>query len=355
MKTIVFLFYNFEIGGAQNALVNICNSVSAQNINCKIICISKKGLLFKNLNKNIEVIFLNKRKIIFSILPVISLIKKIRPFSVISTLYGTGKLLVILKFLFGRKIKTCYREATNPLKDFSRVYFWNSLIYKKNDFILCNSICIINLINNNFEISKKKLYLFRNSISDVINSNSLIHSKIKRFLFVGRISRVKRIDLQLKALALLDDLNFVFDIYGYVVDYDYYRELLILIKKLDLKDKVSFIFDVTEKSKIYSESDFLLLTSKYEGFPTVLLESISYNVYPISFNIECGPSEIIVNDLVGKLIDEPESNKEFFLCETINKCWDFKVDCNEAKKVLSNFNINKNTSNFLNLLYEKSN
>ena len=96
------------------------------------------------------------------------------------------------------------------------------------------------------------------------------------------------------------------------------------------------------------------MTSKYEGFPTVLLEAITYNVYPISFNIKCGPSEIIKSNLVGKLISEPKKNKDDLLFKTINKCWNFKVDNLEAQKILSQFDIDNNINLFLDFLNDKA-
>jgi len=354
MKSMIFLFYDFEIGGAQNALVNICNSFSTRKIKCYAICLNNNGPLLDNINKDVDVICLNQKRIMYSVFKLIILVREIKPTALISTLYGLGKLLVILKLFFGQKVITCYREATNPNKDLKRNSIWNKLIYYFNDVIICNSQCVINEIININHISINKIFLLRNSISSAQVLNSKNNNDFKRFLFVGRIDRVKRIELQLMALSKLDPTKYFFNIYGKIVDKKYYEELLKLVVKLNIKNNVNFIFGVIDKSIIYKDSDFLFMTSKYEGFPTVLLEAITYNVYPISFNIKCGPSEIIKSNLVGKLISEPKKNKDDLLFKTINKCWNFKVDNLEAQKILSQFDIDNNINLFLDFLNDKA-
>ena len=48
------------------------------------------------------------------------------------------------------------------------------------------------------------------------------------------------------------------------------------------------------------------MTSKYEGFPMVLLEAASFGLPLISYDCECGPSDIIQDGYNGFLI--PEGN-----------------------------------------------
>lgn len=354
MKSVMYIFYDFNIGGAQNALINICNSLSKKKYKSYVICLNNNGPLLNNLHKDVDVICLNKKRTIFSVFKLISLVRSLKPSVVISTLYGLGKLLVVLKIYFGKKIITCYREATNPSKDPKRIFIWNKLIYYFNDVIICNSQCVINEIDNRNYTSINKIFLLRNSVSSTQVLPSVNNTNFKRFLFVGRIDRVKRIELQLMALSKLDFSKYVFDIYGKIVDEKYYQELLELADKLNITSNINFIFGVTDKSVIYKNSDFLLMTSKYEGFPTVLLEAINYSVYPISFDIRCGPREIIKSDSIGKLIDEPKENKEDLLFKIINECWNFKVNNIESQKILSKFNIDDNINQFLHFLNDKS-
>lgn len=44
-------------------------------------------------------------------------------------------------------------------------------------------------------------------------------------------------------------------------------------------------------------------TSRMEGFALVLLEAQAYGLPIVSFNIKCGPSEIVEQDINGYLIE----------------------------------------------------
>lgn len=62
--------------------------------------------------------------------------------------------------------------------------------------------------------------------------------------------------------------------------------------------------------EMYSEASVLLMTSRYEGLPMVLLEGLAFGLPIISFACKCGPSDIITDGVNGFLIS-PGNIKEF--------------------------------------------
>jgi glycosyltransferase involved in cell wall biosynthesis len=65
----------------------------------------------------------------------------------------------------------------------------------------------------------------------------------------------------------------------------------------------------TEIDSVYRESGLFVLPSRFEAFPMVLLEALSYGIPCISFNCPSGPSDIITNKEDGWLI-EPENTAQ---------------------------------------------
>ena len=60
---------------------------------------------------------------------------------------------------------------------------------------------------------------------------------------------------------------------------------------------------VTELDKYYEWADILFITSRSEAFPMVLIESMSFGVIGLSYNDLVGPSEIIIDNVNGLLVD----------------------------------------------------
>ena len=79
------------------------------------------------------------------------------------------------------------------------------------------------------------------------------------------------------------------------------------IKKTILENKVSaFVHLLGFKSNVsdyISNAKFLVLSSKYEGFPMTVLEALSLGTPVISFDCESGPNEMIVNHENGILVE----------------------------------------------------
>ena len=65
---------------------------------------------------------------------------------------------------------------------------------------------------------------------------------------------------------------------------------------------VNFVGKVTDVDLYYRRSDVTVLSSFNEGFPNVLLESISNLTPVVSYDCPSGPSEIIVDGINGYLV-----------------------------------------------------
>tara|TARA_R110002049_G_scaffold27584_3_gene94973 strand:- start:676 stop:1401 length:726 start_codon:yes stop_codon:yes gene_type:complete len=79
-------------------------------------------------------------------------------------------------------------------------------------------------------------------------------------------------------------------------------------KNLPNNEKIHFEGFQTNPFKYMSEALFFVLTSKYEGYPMVLLESLACETPVISYDCPTGPSEIIKHRENGILV--PYQNKD---------------------------------------------
>ncbi len=88
-----------------------------------------------------------------------------------------------------------------------------------------------------------------------------------------------------------------------------------LAESLNLQDMVIFKGNVKNPFRYYKNALFTISTSKYEGMPMVLLESLACGTPIISWDYASGPSEIITNKQNGLLIENQDTDK---LIEAMN-------------------------------------
>lgn len=76
------------------------------------------------------------------------------------------------------------------------------------------------------------------------------------------------------------------------------------IKNLGLQDSIILKPFTKDIESEYINASIYAMSSYYEGFPMVLLESCSYGLCPISFDIRTGPGDIIESGVSGYLVPD---------------------------------------------------
>lgn len=116
----------------------------------------------------------------------------------------------------------------------------------------------------------------------------------KTVLAVGRLTYQKGFDLLIRAWAEVanekSDWNLV--ILGEGEDR---LKLSNLIEKYQLESKVVLAGKTSHVEEYYKNSDIFCLSSRFEGFPMVLLEALSFGLPIVSFDCDTGPAEILAD------------------------------------------------------------
>ena len=118
-------------------------------------------------------------------------------------------------------------------------------------------------------------------------------------LFVGRLHQQKRADRILDALAQTTVRRWVLHVVG---DGPEALALEARARALNLQDRVVWHGWVPDPWSAVPAASLLLLTSRVEGFPVVLLEAIARGVPILAMDCPFGPSEIVVSGQNGWLL-----------------------------------------------------
>lgn len=163
-------------------------------------------------------------------------------------------------------------------------------------------ICLTHEDKKHWGDSLSNIYVIPNFIE---NNSADIHYNVngKQAIAVGRLSYEKGYDRLIAAWAIVSagHNDWTLNIFG---DGPLRDELSEMIAKLGLGNSVRICKPVKDIFKEYAQSAFLILTSRYEGLPMVLLEAMSVGIPVVSFDFECGPKDLIINDANGCLVPD---------------------------------------------------
>lgn len=125
----------------------------------------------------------------------------------------------------------------------------------------------------------------------------------KRALAVGRLDYQKGFERLIEAWAEVHKIypDWQLDIVG---DGLWEERLRTQIQKLHLSKSVALLPPTNGIEEYYLDASFLVMSSRYEGLPMVLLEAQSFGLPLISFACKCGPRDLITDGVNGYLVPE---------------------------------------------------
>jgi len=93
-------------------------------------------------------------------------------------------------------------------------------------------------------------------------------------------------------------------------------KLIKQVKDLQLEDKILFKGKVENPFVYFKKALYTILSSRYEGFGNVLIESLACGTPVVAFDCNSGPSEIIIDKENGLLVENQSQEK---LIEAMNE------------------------------------
>lgn len=313
MKKVLFCINSLEIGGAEKVLVQLLKTIKkySNEYDIQVVTnIKSDNFLVDEIKKVAKYTYLlkNKKCIMGSI------VKRIKFFFLIK------ENDIIVDFLDGD-----FYKYTRNLKNKKKIVWlhssYESLKNRKRDIekkiksydetvVICKEI---EEEIKNIGLKKVKVIYNPFSFEDVLKKSTeeftMKESKFLRDRFYITVCRLneneKDVKTLLKAFSLYKGKNKLV-ILGDGPD----RKLLEKYsEELKINERVIFVGMVENPYKWIKKSEGLILSSKFEGLPTVLLESLILNKRTISSLCKTGPNEILNFGEFGELFEIGDYNQ----------------------------------------------
>lgn len=296
MKTILLISHHLGIGGTEKTINYLVEYLSQHQWNVCIYCIGprRSNTTFLNCPNVLTINSQYSASGFFQLVRLVcSIYKNIRILKpdILLSFLTIPSIVTVLANIFAR-VPHIASERNNPMLLPGQSQFWSSLRF----FLYSRLNSLVVQSNEMSAIFLKILYnpppihIITNSIKIVNKNKSLdrfasslscsLRSKV-RFLYLGRLEFQKGIDILIQAFP---------EVYLNLLQECIYSELLvvgggsmrphiddILLQPqfVSVKDHICFLGETIDVENLIASSDILVIPSRSEGFPNVLLEAWS--------------------------------------------------------------------------------
>lgn len=145
-----------------------------------------------------------------------------------------------------------------------------------------------------------------------VDAATIIPRNKRKFVYIGRISDIKRVDSLLEQLVSLKG-EWHLDVFGSTGNAEGDKAFSQLISDLDLSPKVTFHGWQRDAWDMVKEAGVVLLNSQREGLPLIIIESMMRGIPVLSTDCPTGPADLITVGENGWLypVNEEWQSREY--------------------------------------------
>ncbi|MFE3870838.1 glycosyltransferase [Flavobacterium sp. ZS1P70] len=209
---------------------------------------------------------------------------------------------IITKWIYGDRRKWFLVHSYNTDTYFPKPIFFSKFLYQNAEKIICVSQAIEEIIKYKFDfkntVTIHNLYDFSK-----IEIEKKIPISEQYIMYFGRFDeKVKNFSLMLEAfyLSKIHLQGYKLLLMGEGPDLGIIQEN---IKLLQLEEFVIIYSFNKNPFQFVKQAKFTILTSRYEGFPLSIVESLALGTPVISVDCKSGPNELIKDGFNGLLVE----------------------------------------------------
>lgn len=236
-----------------------------------------------------------------------SLIRTIKPHAVLSTMTGTNLLTVLACMRARVRTRLFLREASSLVNTKSAIkrgaMRW---LYRRADALVAVSAGVaqdlrgLGLANDRIHVIRNPVDVDRLRQLAAIDLPPSVQDKAPYVVSLGRLTEAKDFPTLLRAYAI-STLRHTHRLI-IVGEGEQRSNLEHLIRDLELADRVFLTGAMDNPHAVMAGAAMHVLSSRWEGYPNVLLEALALGVPAVSTDCPHGPREILEGGRYGRLV-----------------------------------------------------
>lgn len=309
-KKVLFLIPSLIPGGAQRVFSTLLRHLDRSRFELHLAVLQATGAYMTDVPEDVVVHDLGVSRIRYAGPAIIRTTRKLRPQAVLSTLVYLNLQLLLVKPFLPANTKVLVRESTTAssflAQETRHPEVWKRLyrnLHRRADRIICLSQAMMDDLVENFDLPREKLVRIYNPIDfDMIRrlaerEGNPYQSPGPHLVSAGRLSREKGTDVLLRAMpAVLEALPHArLSILG---NGPLESELKQQAERLGVAAAVDFLGFRQNPWPYFKHAHVFVLSSRYEGLPNVVLESLAVGTPVVATNCSGGFSEICAGNAV---------------------------------------------------------
>lgn len=304
-RRVLFLIPSLQGGGAERVIVTLLKHLDRKRFQLAIGVVDMSKAVFRDeIRSDVEFIDLGATRVRYALPKIVALIWKRRPDVVFSTLGHLNLALAMVRPLLPNDVRYIARETivvSSVLEEYRWRVIWTLLyrwFYSHIDLLVCQSRDMQVDLVERFGYPSAQSVVINNPVDieriyqlalEPLNQREIRSGSIK-LVAAGRLNWQKGFDLLIEAIAILADPRIHLVLLGEGILLDELKQLAIA---RGVADQVEFVGFQTNPYAWFARMDAFVLSSRYEGFPNVVVEALVCGTPVISTPAPGGTREIL--------------------------------------------------------------
>jgi len=322
MKGVCIFIPSLRGGGTERVMLRLATAIHEAGHKTDLVLASAEGPYLSQVPPKLSVIDLGSRRVRGTLFALTRYLLRAQPEAILTAMAHCNAVALLAKKIARSKARIVVSQRQNlsaSIAKSGKVKRWIEVaiirfVYSKADAIVANSQGVANDLCALTGLPPSRVTVIPNPVAfeilETLASDPVDHPWIRQhdlpvILAVGRLTEQKDFATLLRAFSkVLPERPARLIILGEGEDRD---ELEELCRELGISDNVAFPGFQQNVYAWMAKSDLVVLSSKYEGSPNVLVEAMALKRPVVATDCPSGPREVLDGGRLGPLVPVGDS------------------------------------------------